>query len=316
MLNPISELRRALAENTGGGYEGIADILPKEVDKIITQMVEHLNPLRQNIPRKPGSGAGVYINRRTPGSTKAAFYADTDSFDEETGTYEQVEFLYKTIGTQGKVTRKARAIGSKYIDILTAEMEAKAEDFKDKEEYAICWGDSSANAKEFDGLYKLCDSSNIIPAGSDNTGGDLTLALLDQALDAIRGMPSLIVCSKRTRRRIRALLQAQQRFINMVKVKGGFEVLSYNEVPILVSNQIPDTQQVSASGATITSLTGGNLSTLFVVDTSKVFISELTPLTVQPLAKESSQYDKFDIFADEVLVARDPQAISCIVGIR
>ncbi len=316
MLDPISELRRALAENTGSGYEGIADILPKEVDKIITQMVEHLNPLRQNLPRKPGSGAGVYINRRTPGSTKASFYADTDSFDEETGTYDQVSFLYKTIGTQGKVTRKARATGAKYVDILTAEMEAKAEDFKDKEEYAIIWGDSSSNSKEFDGLYALCDSSNIIAAGSDATGGNLTLSLMDEAMDAIRGTPSLIVCSKRTRRRIRALLQTQQRFINMTKVRGGFEVLSYNEVPILVSNQIPDTQQVSSSGATITSLTGGSLSSLFIVDTSKVFISELTPLTVQPLAKESSQYDKFDIYADEVLVARDPLAVSAIVGIR
>jgi len=316
MLNPISELRRALAENTGGGYEGIADILPKEVDKIITQMVEHLNPLRQNLPRKPGSGAGVYINRRTPGATKAAFYSDTDSFDEETGTYAQVAFLYKTIGTQGKVTRKARAIGAKYVDLLTAEMEAKAEDFRDKEEYAICWGDSDADSKEFDGLYKLCDASNIIPAGSNSSGGDLTLALLDQALDAIRGMPGMIVCSKRTRRRIRALMQTQQRFINTVKVRGGFEVLSYNEVPILVSNQIPDTQQVSATCATITSLTGGSLSTLFVVDSEKVYISELTPLNVQPLAKESSQYDKFDIFADEVLVARDPLAISCIIGIK
>ena len=316
MLDPINELRRALAQSTGAGYEGISDILPKEVDKIITQMVEHLNPVRQNLPRKKGSGAGVYINRRTPGATKATFYADTDSFDEETGTYAQVSFLYKTIGTQGKVTRKARAIGTSYVDILTEEMESKADDFKDKEEYAIIWGDSSTNAKEFDGIYALCESDNIIAAGSDNTGGDLTLALLDQALDAIRGIPALIVCSKRTRRRIRALLQTNQRFVNMTKVKGGFEVLSYNEVPILVSNQIPDTMQVSASGATISSLTGGALSSLFILDTSKVFISELTALNVQPLAKESSQYDKFDIFTDEVVVARDPYAISCIVGIK
>lgn len=316
MLDPINELRRALAESTGGGYEGISDILPKEVDRIITQMVEHLNPVRQNLPRKKGSGAGVYINRRTPGATKAAFYADTDSFTEETGTYDQVSFLYKTIGTQGKVTRKGRAIGAAYIDILSQEMEAKADDFKDKEEYALYWGDSSTDSKEFDGLYALCDSANEIGAGTDSTGGDLTLTLLDQAMDAIRGMPTLLLCSKRTRRRIRALLQTQQRFVNVVEIKGGFKVLSYNEVPILVSNQIPDTMQVGAAGVTITSLTGGSFSALFFVDTTKVFISELTPLTVQPLAKESSQYDKFDIFTDEVLVARDPLAISCIVGIK
>jgi len=316
MLDPIQELRRALGETTGGSYEGVSDILPTEVDKIITQMVEHLNPIRVNIPRKPGSGAGVYINRRTPGSDKAVFYSDTDSFTEETGTYAQVAFLYKTLGTQGKVTRKAQAIGAKYIDILATEMESKAEDFKDKEEYALFWGDSSANAKEFDGLFALCDSGNIIPAGSDGAGGTLTPQMLDEAIDAVRGTPSFLACSKRTRRRIRALLQAQQRFVNVMKVKGGFEVLSYNDVPILVSNQIPDTIAVGTDCTTITSMTGGTLSSLFLVDTSKVFISELTPLKVMPLAKSSSQYDEFDIFTDEVLASRDPEAVSVILGIQ
>lgn len=266
--------------------------------------------------RKKGSGAAYYVNRRTPSSTAATFVGDTDDLTESTGTYTQVAFNYKTLGVQGKVTRKARAIGADYVDLLAAEMEAKAEEFKDKEEWAYLWGDASTDSKAFNGLWKLCDDDNKIKAGSDSGGGALTLDLMDQAIDAVRGNPDLIICSKRTRRRLNALLQAQQQFVNVTEVKGGFKVLSYNGIPVLVSSNVPDTLTVAVDCSDIAGLTGGTLSTLFVLDSSKVFVAELTPLKVEPLGKVSSQYDAFDIYCDEVLVATDAMAISMIIGIQ
>lgn len=308
MLDLKRELIRSLSESD------ITAIIPKEVDKIIESMVEHKNPLRQNLPRKPGSGAGVPVNRRTSASTEPTFYGDTDPFDESTGSYSQVVFTYKTIGCQGKVTRKAQAIGAHYADLLANEMEERAQEFRDKEEWGYFWGNVSTDPKQFDGLNVLTHDDNRIAAG-DATGGSLTLDMLDQVVDAVRGTPDMIVCSKRTRRRIRALLQTQQRFVNTTKVKGGFELMSYNDVPIYVSNQIPDTIQVDTDGKTIVSITAGTLSALFILDTEKVYVSELTPLTIKPLAKTSSQYDLFDIYADEVLVVRNPYACAEIVGI-
>jgi len=308
MLDLKRELVRSLTESD------ISAIIPKEVDKIIESMVEHKNPLRQNLPRKPGSGAGVPINQRTGSSTEPKFYGDTDSFDESTGSYSQVVFTYKTIGCQGKVTRKARAIGANYVDLLANEMEEKAQEFRDKEEWGYFWGDATTYPKQFDGLDKLTHSDNRFAVGGSG-GGNLTLELMDQAIDAVRGTPDMIVCSKRTRRRLRALLQTQQRFVNTVKVKGGFELMSYNDIPIYISNQIPDTLKVDTDGKTVTSLTAGTLSALFILDTEKVYVSELTPLTIKPLAKTSSQFDRFDIYADEVLVVRNPYACAEIVGI-
>jgi len=304
------DLKRALTEST------IKNIVPREVDKIIVQLVEYDNPLRKNLPRKKGSGAAYYVNRRTAATTSAVFVADTDDLTESTGTYAQAEFVYRTLGVQGKVTRKSQAIGANYVDLLAAEMEAKADEFRDKEEWAYLWGDHSSDSNAFDGLWKSCNSANKIAAGSSATGGDLTLDLMDQMLDAIRGTPKLIVCSKRSRRRLNALLQAQQQFVNTVEIKGGFRVMSYNGIPVLISSQIPDTCTVNASCSDISALTGGTLSAIFAVDTSKVFVAELTPLTVVPLAKTSSQYDAFDIICDETLVVTDDKAISMIVGVR
>ena len=304
------DLKRALTEST------IKDIVPREVDKIIVQLVEYDNPLRKNLPRKKGSGAAYYVNRRTAAATAAVFVADTDDLTESTGTYSQAEFVYRTLGVQGKVTRKSQAIGANYVDLLAAEMEAKADEFRDKEEWAYLWGDHSSDSNAFNGLWKSCNSANKIAAGSSSTGGDLTLDLMDQMLDAIRGTPKLIVCSKRSRRRLNALLQSQQQFVNTVEIKGGFRVMSYNGIPVLISSQIPDTCTVNSNCTDITALTGGTLSAIFAVDTSKVFVAELTPLTVVPLAKTSSQYDAFDIICDETLVVTDDKAISMIVGVR
>ena len=92
--------------------------------------------------------------------------------------------------------------------------------------------------------------------------------------------------------------------------------MSYNGIPVLISSQIPDTCTVNSNCTDITALTGGTLSAIFAVDTSKVFVAELTPLTVVPLAKTSSQYDAFDIICDETLVVTDDKAISMIVGVR
>jgi len=306
----VLDLKRAL---TASEVEGI---IPKEVDKIIQKLVEYNNPLRQNLPRKPGSGSAYYVNRRTASGTPAVFVNDTEEFTEATGTYTQVSFEYKTIGTQGKITRKARKIGANYVDLLAAEMEAKAEEVRDKEDWALLWGDKTADSKQFDGLYKLCDSSNIFGAGDSAAGGAITAELLDEAIDAVRGNPDMIICSKRTRRRINALLQQFQRFVNTVEVKGGFKLLSYNGIPIYISSNVPDTIQVNSDCTAITGLTGGTLSALFIVDTSKVFVAELTPLKVEPLAKSSSQFDAFDIYEDITLVATDAKAISCIIGIQ
>ncbi len=309
MLNDSrADLVRALSESNVGSV-----LMQPEIDKVVAHIVDYQNPIRQNLPRKSGSGNAYYVNRRTPGTTKATFVADTDAITEDTSSYTQVSFVYKTLGAKGKVTRKAQAIGRTYAQILADEIEAKAMDFRDYEDWAIIWGDSASNAKEFDGLHKLCASSQVVAVTTSTSGAALTLAALDEVIDkVVSSPPDMIICSRRTRRKINSLLQAQQRFVDSVEVKGGFKVVSYNEIPIYVSTNIPDT--CTFNGTDVTATTGGSTSVLFVLSTQDVFMGVLTEVTVQPLAKVSSQYDEFDIYVDEALVVKNTLGLAKLVG--
>jgi len=91
--------------------------------------------------------------------------------------------------------------------------------------------------------------------------------------------------------------------------------MSYNEVPIVTTTNIPDVMSITAGG-TISALTGGSTTALFVIDLQDVFMSVLTELQVMPLARISSQFEEFDIFMDETLVVRDARHVSMVTGIK
>jgi len=307
----MSDIYRALTEAEVGSV-----LLQPEIDKVIRELVDYRNPLRQNLPRKPGTGQAWILNRRTAGTTPGAFVSDTQELIEDTSNYVQVSFPYKTIATRGKVTRKLQATGMTYQNILAMELEAKAKDFANFEEFAILWGNKLVNTNAFDGLHQLMDPSQVVATTNavtpDGAGAPLTLSILDKAIDKIVGRPNLIICSTRTRRQINALLQAQQQFVNMTEIAGGFRVMTYAGIPILDSNNVFD--DWFFDGTNIVGRTG-TTSTLFILDTSEVFMGVLTEVKTEPLAKKSSQYDEFDIYCDETLVVGNPYSMCEIVGI-
>lgn len=301
------DIRKALGQDKAGLI-----LVQPEIDKVLQHLVNFNNPLRQNLPRKRGSGPAWYLNQRTQGTTGAQFVGDKDTIEEGQGSYEQKTFAYKTIGAKGKVTRFMQAIGRSYMDILAEEIEARANEFRDYDDWALFRG-STVNAKQFDGLDRLV--TQTVTCATTTTGGPLTLAKVDEAIDLCTRNPGMIICSKRTRRQLQTLLQTSQRFVNVVEVKGGFKLLAYNEIPIFVSSNIVDTHLMAAGGATQSAYTGGNSSQLYVIDTEHVWVGELTPLTIKPLAQTSSQFDEFDIYADEALVVANPQTCARIIGI-
>jgi len=294
-------------------------LLQPTIDKVVAQLVDYRNPLRQNLPRKRGSGDGWYVVRRTAsGTTPAQWVSDTDDITEDEGTYARVIFYYKTIVARVKVTRKMQAIGRSYADILADEIEARALEFRDKEDYAYVIGASTASSssKQFQGvMYLLQDAAQTVPVAASTTAGTLTLAKVDEAIDLSTGTIDMMIMSKTVRRKLNALLQAQQRFVNVVEVKGGFKLLSYNEIPIYTSNNVPNTVAYSADGTTVSSLTTGSASFIEFIDTDHVWVGELTPVTVLPLAKTTSQYDTIDIFCDETLVMRNYQTCSLLTNV-
>mgnify|MGYP001573275513 CR=1 FL=1 len=291
--------------------------LDRTIDRMLVELMDFQNPFRQMLRRQPGSGSSYMVRTRTPGSTPGTDVDDTDTFTEDTGTQADVNFPYKTMGTQGKISRRVQKTGRLITDLLAEEIEAKAREMRDFEELREFWGNAfTTNSKQILGLHyhMVNHTGQIVALTNTGTGVDLTLAKFDQAMDlVVTGSPSVILTSRTGRRKINALLQSGQRFNDRTEVPGGFKVLSYNEVPILVSTNIPDTLNIT-SGGTVSSLTGGSTTAMFIVDLNQVFMSVLTELQVLPLARRSSQFEEFDIFEDCAMVARDYRGISMISG--
>jgi HK97 family phage major capsid protein len=309
---------RAVNVSTAGGV-----LIQTYINRVVQMLTLREFGLQAVLDRTPGQGDKAYINRRAAGSTGGAWVADTDGVTEETGTYSQVSFAYRTLATRGRVTRKLQAIGRSYGDALAQEITAKAEDFADTLEAGCITGDSGANANQINGLLTLVNAvgtdvvSNITTASG---GGALTLARLDEAIDKVKGSANrsdlVIVGSFAGLRGVNSALQAQQQFVNEVEIKGGFRVKSYDGIPLVVSTRMPDTIAAGATGGIITSFTSGTSTAIAVINKRYVKIEELTPTTVMPLAKTDSQFDQFDMFWDGALVLHNTRGAALLTGIR
>jgi hypothetical protein len=276
--------------------------------------------------RKPGSGSAAIINRRTASSMTVGdvWVSDTDSVVESTGSYAQATFTYATLATRGRVTRKMRARGRSYIDILAEEMMQKADDFNEALESCIFVGNtgSGGDANMMNGLLTLINavSGQVVAQTSATAGGSLTLAKLDEAIDGVRGSGNradlVIYGSFKGIRKLNAALQAQQQFVNEVEIAAGFRVRTYDGIPLVVSTGMSDA--MSWSGTSITAFSGevtNPTTALVVVNKRFAYLEELTPMTMMPLATTDSQFDQFDIYWDGAVVLANTKGASILAGI-
>ena len=288
------------------------------IDKVIQQVVEYKNPVFNNIPRKKGAGDGWHVYQRTAATTSALFVNDTQSLSESTGTYAKVDFTYKTIGVQGKVSRLAQAVGQSLSDALANEIEAKANEFKDMYDKAMIRGDHTVGANQFDGIDKLIAGQSGQSVMCYSTAYDahaLTTASMDKLIDTCAYNPDLIITSKAGRRALNALMQTNQRFVDTVEIKGGAKTISYNNIPILVSTNIPDTIKAIGSTGTISSWTSGTTTAIYCLDTTYFWMGVLSDVTYKMLDKVSSQYDLFDIYCDSAPVLANPLSCARMLGV-
>ena len=294
-------------------------LLQTNINRTVQQITHRELGASAVLPRKPMSGNAEYVNRRSPGTT-AEWIDDTTEPTEGTGTYVQVSFPVKTLIVRGKVTRKLQATGRSYGDVLAGELVGRTGDFSEEMEDGLITGNVAVNANQFDGLITLTQAtaSQIILQTTAVLGDALTLEKLDEAIDAVKGSGSrsdlVILSSRKGRRLLNAQLQSQQQFNDMVEIAAGFRVRTYDGIPLVTTTGMPDV--LTFDGASVTAFSGGATTALLVVNTRHCYIPELTPLTVMPLAKKSSQFDEFDIFWDGTLALANQLGASILVGIN
>ena len=105
-------------------------------------------------------------------------------------------------------------------------------------------GDNSNDPNEFDGLEKRLTEDQVINMGSSSGGDTLTLAKVDELLDAVQGGADAIFCNKTMRRKINALMRAAGQATEPVSDAFGRQIQSYAGVPIGVIEEDKDGNQI------------------------------------------------------------------------
>jgi hypothetical protein len=118
-------------------------------------------------------------------------------------------------------------------------------------------GDTDADPKGFDGLEKRLVGGQVINAGNTSGGDALTLAKLDELIDAVAGGPDVLFMNKTCRRKTSNLVRAANQAIETVSDAFGRQLTAYAGVPIgIIENDEADTPILAFDEA---APNGGNL---------------------------------------------------------
>ncbi len=264
-------------------------------DMLLQGVVETIikeSPILQQIPFIEIVGNGLTYNQEKT-LPSVDFYNVDDTWDESTPTFEQKTANLKIMGGDADVDNFLKTTRSNIQDLEAAVVELKAKAVKDKFEDTFIYGDSSENSKQFDGLRTLIDtttaSDQVIAAGP--TGATLTLSMLDELIDAVRGgKPDMLIVSRRSRRKLNALVRAGGGLVENDRDQWGNFVQLWDGIPIGVNDWILDTHTLSDSVETGT--TGSDCSTIYAVQFGEWALCGLTApggLTVEPIGSMESK---------------------------
>jgi hypothetical protein len=98
-------------------------------------------------------------------------------------------------------------------------------------------GDQGSEPREFDGLQVRCIGDQLIYAGTTANGTALSLAKLDELIDAVED-PSALIMNKTMRRRLSAAARSSSvgGYITYDLDAFGRRVAFYNDLPILIAD--------------------------------------------------------------------------------
>jgi len=248
-------------------------------DMLLQGVVETIvkeSPVLQRMPFIEIVGNGLTYNQEKT-LPSIDFYDVGDAWTESTPTFEKITANLKIMGGDADVDNFLKATRSNIQDLEATVIELKAKALRDKFEEIFIYGDSVTNAKEFDGLRMLIDTESDgdqVIAMSD-TGATLTLAKLDELVDAVKGgKPDMLLMSRRSRRKINALIRAAGGMTETDRDKWGNFVQFWDGIAIGVNDWILDTHTVS--GGVETNTTGGTCSTIYAVQFGEGALCGLT----------------------------------------
>ena len=209
----------------------------------VIEIFPRVSPVLERLPFFNVNGQAYKYNteQTLPG---IAFRGINESYTADTGVVNPaVEALY-IMGGLSKVDRAlVKTQGN--INNLRAiydGMKAKAAALTYTDKFFN--GDNASDPNEFDGLKARLTGSQVIDMGSSDGGNELSLAKVDELLDAVQGGADVLYCNKTMRRKISSLVRASNAAIETVNDAFGRQLTAYAGVPIAVVEEDKDGNQI------------------------------------------------------------------------
>jgi Family of unknown function (DUF5309) len=282
----------------------------QNLDPIIPSIANRNTPFYDMVRKVDGSGAGITFNLRvslfTTGDNKNprdAVYADGGLPKQTTSQYKTLIKAYRAVGTDGKVTGLATAVGASVLNLYAQEVEAKTRAHVQDIEWLSIWGSETTlntnGLPQFPGLNEYI-TTNVI----DAAGGAITKQLIDKAAGRIRmqgGSANLILCSFGVEAAINAIYTGTER---VIVNEGGRDNITWGNVVPRVSTTAgimsvvgdffinPGNTYPLYNGAS-SSPVGASVSTVFIVNTDYVSLNFLQRPTFEELGRVADYQEFF-----------------------
>ena len=182
------------------------------------------------------SNSKAYVYNREKTLSEGEFLDPNDPVPEGAATFEEVVTKLRILAGDVDVDKFLEATMSDVTAQRAVQIAKKAKGLARKFHRTLATGDSTVNAKQFDGINKLVEATQVIDAGVN--GNALSLSMLDELLDAVPNGADVIIMRSGTVRAFRSLLRAAGGTgpVEIMMENFGRPMLTHNGVPIIVND--------------------------------------------------------------------------------
>lgn len=187
--------------------------------------------------------AYVYNRENTLGA--ADWLDPNDPIGESAATFQEVVSKLRILAGDVDVDKFLQSTMGDTNDQMAVQIAKKAKAVAREFHRTLAQGDSSTNAKQFDGLRVLAEQAQVaagtvggsqeVVAGAN--GNALTLSMLDELCDAVPNGADVIVMRRGTIRAFRALLRATYGTDAVMQQLENFgrPMLTHNGIPVIMN---------------------------------------------------------------------------------
>lgn len=292
----LEDLRETLSTTSGA-----SGLVPKIIDRLLLEYVRKYEPLHKALPRKTWETTTYYWNQRSklPLAQSTTEAPSTTQVAASQSTYTQNNYPIQHLQSQLDISTFAAKVAIVNGNLFDLELAGAAKAMAWLEGIYHLYGSSQATLNtlrpQWDGFDVQVGGANKI----NGAGSALTLNMLDNAIDAIRGVAGqelgtdwFFFVSPKMSSRINSLFIAQQRFNegmtsiyarddfgmpgnavtdNRIAVDAALEVQTYRGIPIVLGSFMGNLAGTTGAQQMGTVTTVNNAGTGSTLNTSTTY---------------------------------------------